>query len=117
MEQYLSSHESFNESKPLFAKAATFTNESKYIEILGFYQLFADSGKNITILRYQASQYLQHAVENLSAGDLENYSELIELFNETILLYDEAVGGYNEYKDQIDDFLFFSPIREEYPDE
>lgn len=117
MVQYLSSHESFQESKPLFIKAATFTNQSKYLEILGFYQLFAESGKNITMLRYQASEYLKHAVENLSSGDLENYTELIALFNDTLVLYDEAVGGYIEYKEQIDDFLFFSPIREEYPEE
>lgn len=114
MEQYLISYENFNLSKPLFIKASTYTNSSKYLEILRFYQLFAESGKNITLLRYQASQYLQHAAQNLSAGDLTNVSILMELFNDTILMYEEQLGGYDDYKGQIDDFLFFSSIREDY---
>jgi hypothetical protein len=37
----------------------------------------------------------------------------MELFNETTGLYDDAVGEYEDRKDQIDDFIFFSEVRED----
>jgi len=110
---YLDSYQKFAESKPYFETATGYTERDKYIEILGYYGAFAQSGKNITLLRYNASQYLKYAVENLSLGQTENVSMLMELFNETEELYTSELGGYDELKDQIDGYLFFNEIREE----
>ena len=112
MSKYLESYENFNVSQPLFEQAKTFTNTSKYIEILGYYVLFIQSGKNITMLRYTASQYLRAVAENLSLGQLENLTDLMDLFNQTEDMYNDQLGDYNDYGGQIDEFLFFDPIRE-----
>lgn len=111
MEKYIISHDSFKQSKPYFQTALTFTNDSRYIEILGFYQQFSDSGMTITLLRYNASKYLKSMAENITLGN--NITEIFELFNETMLLYDVALGGYLDFRNQIDLYLFFDPIREE----
>jgi hypothetical protein len=111
MEKYLISHDSFDESKPHFQTALSFTDDSRYIEILGFYQQFADSGMTITLLRYNASKYLKSMAENITLGN--NVTELFELFNETMEFYDIALGGYLDFRNQIDLYLFFDPIREE----
>ena len=88
----------------------------RYDEILNHYVEFAQAGQAITILRYNASNYLRQIAENLTLGNMENTSMLMELFNETTGLYDGELGNYEDLKDQIDDYLFFSEIREEYPE-
>ena len=113
MIRYLASHQSFGESKPYFEEAKTYTEKDKYIEVLGYYIRFAQSGQNITLLRYNASNYLRQAAENLSLGNMENVTMLMELFNETEELYEEGLGEYEEIQDQIDGYLFFNEIREE----
>lgn len=113
MVKYLTSHQRFDESKPYFETAKTFTDKDKYIEVLGYYTKFAQAGKNITMLRYYASKYLMSAAENLSLGNMENVSLLMDLFNETEELYEEELEEYEEYQDQIDGYLFFNEIREE----
>ncbi|GAG05856.1 unnamed protein product, partial [marine sediment metagenome] len=62
MVQYLASYQKFGDSKPYFETAKTYTD--KYLVILGYYVAFAQSGMNITMLRYNASQYLKYAAEN-----------------------------------------------------
>jgi hypothetical protein len=112
MGQYLNAHESFGKSKPYFETARNFTNKSRYLEVLGYYIGFAQAGQNITMLRYNASDYLRRAAENLSLGNMENVTLLMENFT---LIEQEAQGqteGYNEFRYQIDGYLFFSTIRE-----
>ena len=70
----------------------------------------------ITILRYNASNYLRQIAENLTFGNIENMSILMVLFNDTAVLYGEGLGNYEDLKDQVDDYIFFSEIREEYPE-
>ena len=113
MSRYLNSFARFNESQPFFETARTFTDKEKYIEVLGYYIGFAQAGKNITLLRYTASDYLRRAAENLSIGDMENVSMLMELFNLTEELYGEGLEEFEDYQDQIDGYLFFNEIREE----
>ncbi|MFO7677284.1 MAG: hypothetical protein R6V50_02720 [Thermoplasmatota archaeon] len=110
MDKYLISYDSFNESKPLFQRALSFTDDHRYMEILDYYQKFADSGMTITLLRYNASKYLKSMAENITLG--HNVTDLFELFNETMMLYGMEIGGYLDFKNQIDLFLFFDPIRE-----
>jgi hypothetical protein len=112
MEQYLISYENFGKSKPYFEQAQTYTNNSRYLEVLGYYVGFSIAGQNITMLRYNASDFLRRAAENLSLGNMGNVTSLMENFT----LLEEAYGGaeqeYNGYRGQIDGYLFFSEIRE-----
>jgi hypothetical protein len=112
MDQYLTSHENFGKSKPYFITARNYTNNSRYLEVLGYYIGFANAGQNITMLRYQASDYLRRAAENLSFGHMANVSVLLDYFNMTQESYQGAVQQYENYRGQIDGYLFFSEIRE-----
>jgi hypothetical protein len=112
MQKYLGSHESFGKSKPYFAIARSFTNNSRYLEVLGYYLGFADAGQNITMLRYNASDYLRRAAENLSFGNMENVTFLMQNFTVLEQAYQEAQQQYQEFRYQIDGYIFFSTIRE-----
>lgn len=112
MEKYLASHENFGKSEPYFIKARNYTNNSRYLEILGYYIGFAGAGQNITMLRYNASYYLRCAAENLSFGNMELVDLLIENFTLVEQAYQEAVQKYQEFRYQIDGYIFFSTIRE-----
>ncbi len=112
MHKYLGSHESFGKSKPYFAIARSFTNNSRYLEVLGYYLGFADAGQNITMLRYNASDYLRRAAENLSFGNMENITFLMQNFTVLEQAYQEAQQQYQEFRYQIDGYIFFSTIRE-----
>lgn len=112
MEQYLVSYENFGKSEPYFEKAKTYTNKTRYIEMLGYYIGFAHAGQNITMLRYNASDYLRRAAENLSFGNMENVTLLMENFTLVEEIYQGAQQQYNDYRGQIDGYLFFSEIRE-----
>lgn len=114
MGEYSTSYGKFGSSKPFFEEAKTYTD--RYDEILNHYVRFAQAGQNITMLRYSASNYLRQIAENLTLGNMENVSMLMGLFNETTGLYDGELGNYGDLKDQIDDYWFFSEIREEYPE-
>jgi hypothetical protein len=113
MSSYLESYSKFAESKPLFETAKLYTEQDRYLEVLGYYISFAQSGKNITMLRYNASQFLKYIAENLSKGAMDNVTSLLDKFNLTEDLYRDEVQSYDTYKDQIDGYLFFNEIREE----
>ncbi|MEM0492512.1 MAG: hypothetical protein QXS02_00925 [Candidatus Thermoplasmatota archaeon] len=112
MTNYLSSYDKFKISKPYFEKAKDYTDNDKYLELIGYYTSFAQAGINITMLRYNASVLLKKAAENLSLNNMENVTLLITLFNETEMLYAQQVAIYNTYKEQISEYLFFDTIRE-----
>jgi len=113
--EYQKSYGKFDTSKPYFEEAKTYTD--RYGTILDQYVSFAKAGQKITILRYNASNYLRQIAENLSLGNMDNVSMLMLKFNETTGLYDDALGDYEDGKDQIDDYWFFSEDREaEYPE-
>jgi hypothetical protein len=112
MQKYLGSHENFGKSKPYFMNARNYTNNSRYLEVLGYYIGFAGAGQNITMLRYNASDYLRRASENLSFGNMENVTLLMENFTVIEQAYQEAQQQYQEYRYQIDGYIFFSTIRE-----
>jgi hypothetical protein len=112
MAQYLASYENFGKSQPYFEKAKTYTNNTRYLEVLGYYIGFAHAGQNITMLRYNASNYLRRAAENLSSGHMENVTTLLQNFTVIETAYQGAVKQYQDYQGQIDGYLFFSEIRE-----
>jgi len=109
MENYLISHQNFNESKKYFNETKSYTSYEKYLEILDLYVNLTASGARLTMLRYNASQYLKYMAENLSLD--MNISALFELFNETMALYEEELGTYEEIQDEIDEYEFFEEIR------
>ena len=118
MSSYMESHKRFDESKFFFERAKNYTDNNKYLELLGYYVGFAQSGRNITLLRYNASKYLMFIAENLTLSvfgnesDNENLTLLLDLFNETMDLYDGMINDYNWYSDYIDEYVFFDEIRE-----
>jgi hypothetical protein len=112
LENYLAAHQNFEKSQPYFINARNYTNNSRYLEVLGYYIGFAGAGQNITILRYNASYYLKCAAENLSFGNMELVEQLIENFTEVEQAYQEEVQKYQEFRYQIDGYIFFSTIRE-----
>jgi hypothetical protein len=112
MEKYLAAHENFGKSEPYFMNALNYTNNSRYLEVIGYYIGFAGAGQNITMLRYNASYYLRCAAENLSFGNMELVDLLMENFTMVEQAYQEAVQKYQEYRYQIDGYIFFSTIRE-----
>jgi hypothetical protein len=112
-ENYMKSYQRFGDSKPYFIEAKNFTNHSKYIDVLGYYITFVQSGQYITLLRYNASNYLRQAAENLSIGNTANITMLLALFNQTETLYSSGAQLYQDQKDQIDGYVFFNEIREE----
>ncbi len=112
MLNYISSYEKFGESKPYFENALGYTDNKKYGEALGYYINFSIAGQYITLLRYNASDYLRRAAENLSFGNMDNVSLLMENFTLAEDLYTGGLQDYNDLKNQIDGYLFFDPIRE-----
>ena len=114
MDDYLASHEKFNESKPFFITAMTFTERAKYVEVLGYYVSFAKLGKDITMLRYNSTKYLKFAAENISIGDFENATLLMGNFTIIEEMYQQMLADYEDQQGQIDEYLFFDEIREEH---
>lgn len=114
MQQYLNSFGNFDDSIPYFSSATTFTDNERYITALGYYVSFANMGKNITLLRYNASNYLKQAAENLSLGNLVNATLLMENFTLLEEFLKELLGEYEDLKLIIDNFLFFDEIREDH---
>lgn len=110
--QYLNALANFKLAPPCFVNARNFTNTSKYLEVIDYYLGFAQAGENITKLRYNASLLLHSAAENLSAGNMENVTALMENFSSVEGQVQDATQDYNDYRNQIDGYLFFSEIRE-----
>jgi hypothetical protein len=52
-----------------------------------------------------------HAVENHSAGNLENAALLMENFTIYEDMYNEQLSDYNNLENLIDDFVFFEEDR------
>ena len=112
MGQYLTAYQNFGKSRPYFMTARNYTNKSQYLEVIGYYIGFSHAGQNITMLRYNASDYLRRAAENLSFGHMENVTALMANFTNIEQMVQGATETYNEFRYQIDGYLFFSTIRE-----
>ena len=113
MENYLNSKDNFEISSGYFNDTKSYTSYDKYLGILDLYVGLTKSGAKLSMLRYNASNYLKYMAENLSAGvDPVNISGLLELFNETMQQYAQELEVYNGYKEAIDEYEFFEEIRE-----
>ena len=114
MINYLTSHYKFGESEPHFYNAKMFTTRNRYLEVLGYYVDFSKAGQEITLLRYNASNFLKQAAENFSIGQYQNVDLIMENFTIMEEMYLMFLGGYEDLKDQIDEYTFFDEIREEH---
>ena len=115
---YYNSRLNFEDSQIYFNEAKLNTNVEKYIEILDLYISLTDAGSELTMLRYNATIYLKYLTENITfnpdtgnATYLTNVTELLGLFNQTMMLYSGALSNYNQIIDEIDEYEFFEEIR------
>ena len=118
MPNFYNSYLNFGEANEFFIETKTLTDNEKYIEILDIYVKLTNSGSNLTMLRYKASQYLKYLIENLTFDEeannvtySENVSELLDMFNGAIKDYQEEKGEYDDYEDEIDEYEFFDEKR------
>ena len=118
MPEYYNSYLNFGESRNYFNYTKLFTNYVKYLDILNIYVKLTNSGAKLTMLRYNASIYLKYLTENLTFDSssnnvnyLMNVTGLLFLFDETMGAYEEELGIYEEYQEEIDEYEFFDEIR------
>ena len=108
----------FEEAKKYFTITKSLTDYTKYINIVDVYIKLTASGSELTILRYDACKYLKYLTENLTFDSdtnniifLENVTEIMDMFNMTMVAYGGVLETYNEYQDEIDEYEFFDEIR------
>ncbi|MCX6667765.1 MAG: hypothetical protein NTV74_05970 [Euryarchaeota archaeon] len=112
MMSYLASYQKFGESRPYFVEAKNYTDREKYKDALDYYISFSQAGQVITLLRYNASNFLRQAVENLSIGNMENVTMLMENFTFAEANYAGQLQYYEDLRDKVDNsYLFFDTIR------
>jgi hypothetical protein len=115
---YKYSYQNFLQAKDFFEETKSYTTYDKYISLLDLYVNLTDTGSKLTMLRYNASNYLIQLTENMTfnfdTGNvtfLENMSGLFMLFNETMFAYGGFIEEYEEYQEIIDEYEFFDEQR------
>jgi len=118
MPYYYYSCLNFGESKNYFTETKSLTTYPKYLSVLDIYINLTASGSRLTMLRYNASLYLQYLTENLTV-DVENnnvtflvnVSGLLGLFEGAMGAYQDELEDYEDYQDEIDEYEFFDEVR------
>jgi len=120
MPKYDYSNKNFNEAEEYFIVTRSNTTNTKYIEVINIYINLTKSGSRLTMLRYNASKYLKYLTENLTiklindtlvVGYMENMTDILFLFNQSMNGYQGELDIYEEYQDEIDEYEFFDEIR------
>ena len=116
MPNYLNSYNNFGQAKNSFNSTKNYTTYQKYWDIIDLYIGLTGSGARLSMLRYNASIYLEYLAENLTMKNgtvayMDNVSDLLDMFNETMMLYDEELGLFEEFDDALDEYEFFDEIR------
>ncbi|MDG6217871.1 MAG: hypothetical protein QCI00_00330, partial [Candidatus Thermoplasmatota archaeon] len=119
MTYYQDAREKFDLAQDYFSETKEYTSISTYLQILDLYVELAKSGHSLSRLRYNASRELRDIAQDLlNESFLENASELLDLFNMTLLTFDtQYQQGFSDYQDIIDEIEeehggFFNPKRE-----
>ena len=119
MPKYLASHMNFIKSSEFFNSTIQYTVKPNYIKLLKLYVNLTESGARLTLLRYNASKYLKYLAENItivnsSAILTENATELMEMFNETMMMYGSELNNFEQQEQEIEEYDIegFNPIRE-----
>lgn len=118
---YTYCYENFIEARNKFERTKAYINYQAYLNILDLYVNLTTSGSNLALLRKNASLYLKYLAENLTMENgaivyLTNITNLSELFNETVEMYENELAMYNELEKAIEreyNIIGFSEIREE----
>ena len=118
MPNYYYSHLNFGEAGTYFEDTKAYTDIDKYTNILDIYVDLTESGSRLTMLRYNASQYLMYLIQNLTFNEennsvvfMGNMSGLMMLFEGVMGAYQEELGIYEDLQDAIDEYEFFEEIR------
>jgi len=118
MPYYTYSYQNFLQASEFFEETKSYTTYEKYISLLDLYVNLTKTGSELTMLRYNASQYLIYLTENLTfnfdsnnVSFLENVSDLLMLFDEAMLGYGGLLEEYEEYQEVIDEYEFFDEQR------
>lgn len=119
MDDYQDAREKFDLAQDYFLETKQYTSIEPYLEILDLYVELSKSGHSLSRLRYNASEKLRDIAQDLLNESLsENISELLDLFNNTLLDFDtqfqQGSSGYQDIIDEIEEEHggFFNPKRE-----
>ena len=116
--KYQTASQNFDLAASFFEKTKNYTDFDSYVELLSLYVDLSNSGEQLTMLRYNATVYLKILAENITFVDnapiLENLTQIVELFNETMMAYGGALQEFEDIQEQIDEYNIegFNPIRE-----
>jgi len=118
---YTNSHGNFGVANQKFAQTKTFAHEM-YYDLLDLYVDLTASGSKLTLLRTDATKYLQYLTENVTMNEfgmvvyLENVTELLTSFNMSMGGFAAEEAIYKEIEGQIEteyNIEGFSEFREE----
>jgi hypothetical protein len=118
MPKYNISGLNFKTASSFFDNTKKYTEYGGYLKLLDLYINLTESGARLTMLRYNASKYLKYLAENITvingSAALDNVSDLMDLFNETMGMYGSELITYEGYEEEIDeyDIAGFDPNRE-----
>jgi hypothetical protein len=118
MPMYTMAKENFLMASSFFNSTKKYTDYQDYIVLLSMYVNLSESGARLTVLRYNASLYLQMLAENLTfvngSAVLENATMLEDLFNTTMMIYGSELNNYEQMQKEIAEYDIkgFSTIRE-----
>ena len=121
--KYELSSQNFKLASSFFESTKQYTNFESYDTLLSMYVNLTNSGAKLTLLRYNATIYLKMIAENITFVNnsavplMDNLSDIMDLFNQTMIEYGGELGNYEEIQDEIDEYNIegFSPIREQVP--
>lgn len=120
MTYYKISNKNFKEATDRFILTKNYTNYYRYDDLIDIYINLTETGERLTMLRYNASNYLKMLTTNITFTMVnnvftvihnENISELFNLLNNTIFRIQIEEEQYLELLNLLDQFEFFDEIR------
>ena len=116
--KYFNANQNFLLAATFFENTKQYTNFSSYVTLLTMYVNLSHSGARLVLLRYNATTYLSMIADRIVFDDagviLENATEILDLFNETMMTYSNELATFEDIQDEIDEYDIegFSTIRE-----
>jgi hypothetical protein len=116
--KYFNANQNFLLAATFFDNTKQYTNFSSYVTLLTMYVNLSNSGARLVLLRYNATMYLSLIAEKIIYENngviLDNATDLLDLFNETMTAYSNELSTYEDFQDEIDEYDIegFSTIRE-----
>jgi len=108
MPKYNISNLNFKAASSFFDNTKKYTEYDGYLRLLDIYVNLTESGAKLTMLRYNASKYLKYLAENITVINgivaLDNVSDLMDLFNETIEMYGGESDIYDIIEEELDEY-------------